>query len=999
MVSYRIWLATMLLALLVGVLPPSPAAAVFYQPLAEEAVAPPARSTQSTTRSKTDAGVAQAPTALPKAASGSQAGGFTTQNIADFAATPISGRVFHDFNYDGLLTASGVVTDAGVSGVLVTAYNTSGAVGSATTDASGNYTINSSGNGPYRVEFSNLPDSYAPTTVNTRFITTAAGAVNVNLGINHPCDYCQDNPLVAQPIWMNGDPLVSGNLATGIWWKAFNYNNTGSQAVQHSITGSNVGALWGQAWQRSTKQLYASASVRRHAGLGPLGLGGIYRFDFSSGTPTVSPFLDLDAAPFNINFGTLPANGSGGRGLPNNIGTPSFDTDAFSAVGKQGIGDIDITEDEKTLFVVNLHTRSLIALDVTAGATPTTHQSYNIIGAPGVPTCTNGELRPWALTFYRGSGYLGAVCDAGSNSGTTNDLQGYILRFDPANLSAGYTTALSIPLNYTKGAANGPGTPGNVGYGKEWNPWRDEWSNGPGYLHVGGTGAQVITATSIIIVRPTPILMDIEFDDNGDMAIALGDRMAMQTGSDNAWPSSVTAYLIAGFVGGDLLKACHSHGANFVGTPTSGWTLESNGTCGGVTSIRNPSPLPYNTNPTIQGIGGREFYQDNSAVGDHEEALVGGLATWPGRRELIYSAYDTLFAGNGGIHYNRTTDGYLVRGYLTYPSGSGSATGYMGKAVGVGDLEVLCDPAPLQIGNRVWDDLDGDGVQDPNEPGLSGLTVSLQGPTGTVTATTDANGQYTFTNLAPNTAYTLGMAVPSGYNVPPANAAVLPGATVTSNDPISDTRDSDATLAGSTAQIAYTTGGAGQNNYGLTFGFTTQTQAQFGDRVWVESDTDGLANTGVITPVAGMVITATSGSAVYTTTTDAQGYYSFTVSAGTYTVTYGSVPSSYGSVVPSSTPGGSSESGNEGSYQQSGNPDQSHQNSTTVTVASGEANWTIDFAFNLPSAPLAQFGDRVWVESDTDGLANTGVITPVAGMVITATSGSAVYTTTTDAQG
>ena len=185
--------------------------------------------------------------------------------------------------------------------------------------------------------------------------------------------------------------------------------------------------------------------------------------------------------------------------------------------------------------------------------------------------------------------------------------------------------------------------------------------------------------------------------------------------------------------------------------------------------------------------------------------------------------------------------------------------------------------------------------------------------------------------------------------------------------------------------------GAGEANWSIDFAFYLP--AQFGDRVWIESDTDGLANTGVITPVAGMVLTATSGSTVYTATTNAQGYYSFTVPAGTYTVVYGSVPSSYGTVFPSATPGGGSESGNEGSYQQG--PDQSHQNNMTVTVGAGEANWSIDFAFNLP----AQFGDRAWIESDTDGLASTGVLTPVAGMVITATGGSIVYTTTTNAQG
>ena len=434
-VPYQMLLATMLLSLLVGLLPPSSAAATFHQPPSsaaatfhqpsvEGAASPSAQFTQRTASHKADAGADWAPMAVPKTANRSQTR-VATQNIVNFAATPISGRVFRDFNYDGLLTVSGVVTDTGVSGVLVTAYNTSGAVGSATTDASGNYTISSSGDGPYRVEFSNLPDSYEPTTANTRFITTAAGAVNVNLGVNHPCDYCQGNPLVAQPIWMNGDPLVSGNLATGIWWKAFNYNNTPTQAAQHSINGSSIGALWGQAWQRSTKKLYASAAVRRHAGLGPLGLGGIYRFDLSSGTPTVSSFVDLDAAPFNINFGTLPANGSGGRNLPTVVNGANFDPQAYAAAGKQGIGDIDITEDEKTLFVVNLHTRSLIALDVTGGATPTTYQSYNIIGAPGVPTCTNGDLRPWALTFFRGAGYLGVVCDAG-NGGTINDLQGYV---------------------------------------------------------------------------------------------------------------------------------------------------------------------------------------------------------------------------------------------------------------------------------------------------------------------------------------------------------------------------------------------------------------------------------------------------------------------------------------------------------------------------------------------------------------------------------------------
>lgn len=48
-----------------------------------------------------------------------------------------------------------------------------------------------------------------------------------------------------------------------------------------------------------------------------------------------------------------------------------------------------------------------------------------------------------------------------------------------------------------------------------------------------------------------------------------------------------------------------------------------------------------------------------------------------------------------------------------------------GKASGLGDLELLCNAAPLELGNRVWRDDDGDGVQDPTEMPIAGLTVQL----------------------------------------------------------------------------------------------------------------------------------------------------------------------------------------------------------------------------------------------------------------------------------
>ena len=59
------------------------------------------------------------------------------------------------------------------------------------------------------------------------------------------------------------------------------------------------------------------------------------------------------------------------------------------------------------------------------------------------------------------------------------------------------------------------------------------------------------------------------------------------------------------------------------------------------------------------------------------------------------------------------------------------------------------------LGDRVWNDADGDGIQDAGEPGINGVTVRLfLGTTEVATHVTAGNGNYTFTNL-PETTYTV----------------------------------------------------------------------------------------------------------------------------------------------------------------------------------------------------------------------------------------------------
>lgn len=58
---------------------------------------------------------------------------------------------------------------------------------------------------------------------------------------------------------------------------------------------------------------------------------------------------------------------------------------------------------------------------------------------------------------------------------------------------------------------------------------------------------------------------------------------------------------------------------------------------------------------------------------------------------------------------------------------------------------------PTTIGNKVWEDLDGDGLQGPGEPGIENVKVTLKKENGDVVdeTLTDSDGLYLFEGLPP----------------------------------------------------------------------------------------------------------------------------------------------------------------------------------------------------------------------------------------------------------
>lgn len=709
----------------------------------------------------------------------------------------VSGVVYRDFNANGTRDNN---NELGVGGVTVTLYNSSGVAGSTTTSlapaALGQYTLTPSGVGPYRVQFSNLPAGYvsgphgSQSGTSVQFISNATQA-NVNFGVNYPADYCEDAPMLAVACYVNGDPTSSSstngnNPANADALITFPYTasgiiSKGGTAPSKEITAGKVGAVWGLTYQPATQTLFSASVVKRHAGFGPLGIGGIYKTNIQTGLTT--NYIDLNTIGINVGALARP-------GLPADRTQASQDASAYDAVGKVGIGGIDLSEDGKTLYLVNLNDRKLYAIgniDPTTTPSPADVRSFTIPD----PDCSGGNLRPWAVKVYRNKVYVGVVCSA-EGSQLAADLKATVYEFNPATGLFATTPTLQFPLNYTKGPVDLDGTcatPSN----SNWHPWVSDFSS-------------LSACQSNFYIYPQPILSAIEFDANGALIMAFLDRNSMQIGYENLPP--VGTNLINTIVGGDILRAF----INSNGT----YQLENNGVADGLVSGGQGNN---------QGPGGGEFYVGDewTPVGDyHGETSNGGLAFKPGSGEVVMSATNPLNSSirAGGIKVLSNTTGAAQRGYALY-NDIGAVT--FGKATGIGDPALLCGPAPIEIGNRIWNDgslQTANGIQDEGASGLAGITVRLFNAGNLVASTvSDANGEYYFnqTNvpggLLPNTRYDIRIAL--------GQAALANFSLTKTKEGTDHTIDSDAVVVGDSAVIALTTGNYGQNDHSYDIGFAS----------------------------------------------------------------------------------------------------------------------------------------------------------------------------------
>ena len=279
------------------------------------------------------------------------------------------------------------------------------------------------------------------------------------------------------------------------------------------------------------------------------------------------------------------------------------------------------------------------------------------------------------------------------------------------------------------------------------------------------------------------------------------------------------------------------------------------------------------------------------------------------------------------------------------------------------------------IGDYIWNDANGDGVQDENETGIGLVTVNLYNDHDNdgvydnllTTVMTDNTGHYIFDNIA------------AGAYVVEVAANTLPAGPSWSQTGDPDEYGSTATAADNltTAPLVL---GPGDILVNTDFGYQPDNGITIGDTIYLDNDADGTEDPGEI-GIAGVtvsLINTGTGAVIATAITDEDGKYEFSgLPGGVYTITVTDSNHVLDGLVNTNISGES------------------------ATSFIGNDNFTFDFGYT-PSAHIAGqglIGDTVFMDINADGIPDTGEGLEGVIVELRDTSGNLLDTATTNENG
>ncbi|MFT8246903.1 SdrD B-like domain-containing protein, partial [Roseomonas sp. BN140053] len=776
-------------------------------------------------------------------------GNLANLSAGTFAPTSVSGVAFTDTDGDGLRGAN----EAGTAGVAVQLLNAAGtAVASTTTGSNGAYSFTGVTPGQYQLAFT------AP--AGTVFTGTDRGN---NDGLDSDVGADGRTAAITLTSGQNLADISAGTFtpATVGGTGGFVFTDTDGNGIrgvgEAGLAGATVRLLDAGGNVVGTT---ATASDGRYsfAGVAP----GTYQLQFVAPDGTVFTARDAgsnDAAdsdadptsgrsnPFTLVSGQTLDNIAAGVFTPVSTGAGSVvfvdsNGNGIRDAGEAGLGGVTV---------------QLIGSAGTAVASTVTR-------ADGTYSFANVVPGTYQVQFTAPTGAVFTTPDQGGNDAADSDA-------DPAT---GRSAAFSIPSGgIIANIGAGLFTPVGLS-GTAFTDTNGDGVQNSGEAGLSGVTVQLLNAVGTVVATTVtaagggygfaglpPGQYEAQFvapagtvftaaDQGGNDAVDSDVDAAGRTALLTFAPGSTVANLSAG-----VFTPASVSGTTF--TDSNGDGIQNNGETG-------------SAGQTVQLLNAA-----GAAVASTTTTGAGGAYSFTG---VAPGTYQVQFAIPSGAAFTAPDQG----GNDAVDSDANPVTGRSaaftlasGQAVTNLSAGSFTQAAISGLGNVVFADSNGNGIQDSGEVGLADIAVRLLNAAGTVvaTTTTGTGGGYSFGNVTPGT-YQLEFVAPSGTSFSPRDQGA------------NDRRDSD--VDPNTGRTAAFNVASGSNLGDLAAGLRTSA-TQLGGDVWLDGNGNGLRDPGeqLLPGVAVRLLDANGRDLGRSTVTDAAGHYVFLgLEAGSYRVDF-----------------------------------------------------------------------------------------------------------------